>query len=407
MTRIAPATWWGAGLNAVGALAVVWGSWRTPPGAAGWVLAVVVLGAVAWIARSAAGAFAARSGGLSVAPALAAAPVLVMAVAGGVAAVPTQGVAVVMAAIAVIVALGDPRVPPAVGAIVAGIAALSVAGGAVAAQAGAAGPAGERVGVLGIVAIYGGIALGVVGGLGRRAQRIAVIERDRAAAEALRAGETASRVAIARDLHDVLAHSLGGLVVQLDAAEALLEAGETGPASAKVAEARGLAVAGLREAREAVRALRVPSGAEGPEEGADEAVDASTAPSALAERIEALVAAHRGLGGTAETTSSGAARPVPAAVATAIERAVQEGLSNARKHAPGAPVSIRLVWHPGRVECVIENPVVAKGGADAALAGTGGGYGLRGVRERFAALGGTADAGVAAGVFRIRAEAPS
>jgi signal transduction histidine kinase len=110
---------------------------------------------------------------------------------------------------------------------------------------------------------------------------------------------------------------------------------------------------------------------------------------------------------------SGAPRAVSAALAEALVRAVQEGLSNARKHAPGSAVRVALVWHPDRVECVIENAMPAEDGREAGggLAATGGGFGLRGVRERFAAVGGTVTAGTtgtgAAGRFVLRAEAPA
>jgi signal transduction histidine kinase len=235
-------------------------------------------------------------------------------------------------------------------------------------------------------------------------------ERARAGAEALRAQEVATRVGIARDLHDVLAHSLGGLVVQLDAVEALLDAGDVDTAATRVTAARRLAVEGLHEAREAVRTLRGAEPWSAPRESApgDSAPvgvvpDAgSTLPADLAGRLQTLIAAHEGIGAHAQLQVSGVPRPVPAALAEALSRAVQEALSNARKHAPGSAVQVGLIWHPDRVECVIENRIRpdagSSGGSGAApsageLAATGGGYGLRGVRERFAALGGTVQVG--------------
>ncbi|OZB82767.1 MAG: hypothetical protein B7X41_15875, partial [Microbacterium sp. 14-71-5] len=255
-------------------------------------------------------------------------------------------------------------------------------------------------------AVIVGLVLAVVAGFGRRAQRVLLAERERASAEALRAQAAAHRIAIARDLHDVLAHSLGGLVVQLDAVEALLDAGDTERAAARVAAARGLAVKGLGEAREAVRALREPE----PATGSDTADP--VAPSAVEARIRTLIAPEQGVG----LDVAGVAHPVSGALAEALIRAVQEGLSNARKHAPGAAVLVGLVWHPDRVECTIENPVPATPAQDRGLAATGGGFGLRGVRERFAVLGGTVQAGVEPGAskgqdaadrFVLRVEAPA
>ncbi|MBS1674797.1 MAG: hypothetical protein JSS74_12645, partial [Actinobacteria bacterium] len=52
MTRIAPMTWWRAGLNLAGALAVVWTLWRVAPGVEGWVVALVALGIAAWLVRA-------------------------------------------------------------------------------------------------------------------------------------------------------------------------------------------------------------------------------------------------------------------------------------------------------------------------------------------------------------------
>jgi signal transduction histidine kinase len=84
-----------------------------------------------------------------------------------------------------------------------------------------------------------------------------VAERVRADAERDRAAALAERNRLGREMHDVLAHSLGALSVQLDAADALLQAGDD-PDKARelVQTARGLAVQGLDETRQAVHALR-------------------------------------------------------------------------------------------------------------------------------------------------------
>ncbi|HKT55310.1 MAG TPA: ATP-binding protein, partial [Microbacterium sp.] len=100
----------------------------------------------------------------------------------------------------------------------------------------------------------------------------------------------------------------------------------------------------------------------------------------------------------------GAAVPVPAVTATALQRALQEALSNARRHAPGLPASVTLDWRPGGVVLAVSNPV-----APGTAPSPGGGFGLVGMRERFAALphGGTVraeTAGVPA-TFTLTAEA--
>ncbi|GAA4479785.1 sensor histidine kinase [Microbacterium panaciterrae] len=399
MTRINPLTWWSAGINLAGALAVGYGLWRAAPGTAAWVVWAAAAGLVAWVVRT---LLAVRRGSESErgvgedGPAIrttAAVLVAVMVLTGSVTAVPSQGPGVALLIVAVLVMTSDPETPVTVwgGVVLVGI--LGIAAGALLSTAGVAGPA--RANVFGLLAALAAPLAAVVVGSGRRAQRVLLAERERASMAALKAQATAARVAIARDLHDVLAHSLGGLVVQLDAAEALLDAGDAGSAAARVAAARRLAVDGLREAREAVRTLREPADGDSAHDGA--ALAGSIEPAELAARIEALIHAHEPIAGGIELVCTGAGRALPVALAEALVRAVQEGLSNARKHAPGSAVHIGLIWHPDRVDCIVENPVSSASGGTAELAATGGGYGLRGVRERFAALGGTVTAGVVAG----------
>ena len=398
---------WSAGVNLAGALAVGWGLSRVAPAVAEWVLVLVITGLAAWMIRVVL-AVVAGSGRAATGPswrATGAVLLTIAAITGAVTAIPTQGLGVTLLIIAVLVLCSDPGVSPIVWGAVVLLGTLGIAAGAVLAHGGLAGSAGAAMDITGLLTVLAGLLLAVVGGLGRRGQRVLLAERERANAEAVRAQATAHRVAIARDLHDVLAHSLGGLVVQLDAAEALLEAGDAERAAARVAAARRLAVSGLDEAREAVRTLR------GPEQDDTEAPVVAVDPAELARRLDALLDPEGAAG--ARLTETGASRPVPAALAEALVRAVQEGLSNARKHAPGRDVRIALVWHPDRVECTIENAVPDRDGHDdASLAATGGGFGLPGVRERFAEIGGTVRAGVVASgargdVFRLRVEAPA
>lgn len=405
---VAATTPWSAGINLAGALAVTYGLWRGAPHLAPWVVAAVAVGLVAWVARILlATRWGARTDGVrdlepAAAPrgrtrarALGASLLAVMLLVGALTAIPTQGLGVALLVVAVLVVTSDPASAPLVWgtAVLAG--ALGIAVGTVLVLVGLGGP-GE-VNVLGLLAVIAGLVLAVFVGFGRRAQRVLLAERERASAEALRAQAAAHRIAIARDLHDVLAHSLGGLVVQLDAVEALLDAGDTEKASARVAAARGLAVEGLGEAREAVRALREPE----PETGSVSADP--VAPAAVETRIRALVGAHQGV----RLDVTGVSHPTSAALAEALVRAVQEGLSNARKHAPGAAVRVGLVWHPDHVECTIENTVPAAPAEDRGLAATGGGYGLRGVRERFAVLGGTVQVGVVPGASKGAEASPA
>lgn len=206
------------------------------------------------------------------------------------------------------------------------------------------------------------------------------LEQERAENAAL-----AERSRIARDIHDVLAHSLGGLVLQLDAVEALLESGRTAEASARVGAARGLAAEGLEEARRAVDTLRDPEAAADP-----------------AAAIQRLVETHRSLGARAELRETGDPGPLDAAAAGALRRAAQEVLSNARRHAPGMPTELSLDWTPTDVAFRASTALAA----GAPRASAGGGRGLLGLEERMTALGGSATAGVRGRSFVVEAHVP-
>jgi len=167
------------------------------------------------------------------------------------------------------------------------------------------------------------IAAAVLGGASRRqyqsraaqAEQL-LAERVRADTEHARAGALAERNRIGREMHDVLAHSLGALSVQLEAADALLEGGADAATTRDyVQRARRLALDGLAEARNAVRALR------------DE-------PLALCAQLATLASADG-----AELSVTGTERRLAPDAKLALFRAAQEALSNVRKHAPGAAVT--------------------------------------------------------------------
>jgi signal transduction histidine kinase len=206
------------------------------------------------------------------------------------------------------------------------------------------------------------------------------VEQERAENAAL-----AERSRIARDIHDVLAHSLGGLVLQLDAVEALLESGRTAEAATRVSAARGLAAEGLEEARRAVDTLRDPEAAADP-----------------AAAIQQLVETHRSLGARAELHETGEPGPLDAAAAGALRRAAQEVLSNARRHAPGMPTELALDWTPTDVAFRATTALAA----GAPHPSAGGGRGLAGLQERMTALGGSATAGVQGRSFVVEAHVP-
>ncbi|MDA8061668.1 MAG: histidine kinase [Actinomycetota bacterium] len=228
-----------------------------------------------------------------------------------------------------------------------------------------------------------GSALAVVGGLlvglwrhqyllrAEQAELVAVQTR-RAQAEHSRAQVLDERTRIAREIHDILAHTLGGLVVQLDAAEALLGDQRDIERGRELVEgARRLAVQGLDETRRAISALRA---------------DPPSLPEALAD----LAAAGSGV----RHEINGQPRPLPPDAGLALYRTAQEALANARKHAPGAPVTMTLSFEDHAATLRVINPLPP--GLDdghPTLAATGGGYGLSGLAERAALLGGSLHAG--------------
>ena len=215
-------------------------------------------------------------------------------------------------------------------------------------------------------------------------------ESRRARAAETKAAALGERARIAREIHDVLAHSLAAVSVNLQAAEGLLAALPEGPPElAKAIECIDRAGAftreGLADARRAILALR-----------------GNAVP--LPEQLAMLAERHRADGDLAEFTMTGAPRPVGAEAGLAAYRAAQEALTNARKHAPGQPVSVSLSFLEGGVEVLVTNPLAASAGE---LSKSGAGYGLTGLRERAALGGGTLEAGPADGFWRVCLRIPA
>jgi signal transduction histidine kinase len=213
----------------------------------------------------------------------------------------------------------------------------------------------------------------------------------------------AEREAIAREMHDVLAHRISLLSVHAGALAyrtAQAEAG-AGPAlaAAEVADAVGVirdnahrALAELGEVLTVLRSGDAPDGTERP-------------PPRLAD-LPRLVAEARTAGQRVDVAGaeavSVAAAPRPQVQRTAY-RVVQEGLTNARKHAPGVAARVRLARADGDwLEVSVTNPLPAGGAAT--IPGTG--AGLAGLAERVALDGGTLDHGAADGLFRLVARLP-
>jgi signal transduction histidine kinase len=220
-------------------------------------------------------------------------------------------------------------------------------------------------------------------GLSRRSYIDRAEQAERLLGESRRAMEAetaaaalAERTRIARDIHDVLAHSLAAVSVNLEAASGLLApVASDSPEIAKALEcvdrAAGLSKEGLADAKRAVQALRD----SGPP---------------LAERLSKLVTDFEAAGDAEVSLSvTGTRRQVRVEAGMALYRTVQEALTNARKHAAGQPTTVELSFLPDAVAVKVTN-LAGRGGS---LSGTGGGYGLAGLAERAEQAGGMFSAG--------------
>ncbi|TDB81414.1 histidine kinase [Micromonospora sp. KC721] len=203
------------------------------------------------------------------------------------------------------------------------------------------------------------------------------------------------RTRIAREMHDVLAHRISLLSLHAGALEFRPDAPPE-----EIARAAGVirasAHAALEDLREVIGVLRTESGGE----------QSPERPQPTLGDLPALVAESRAAGMRVGVVDEvGQAAAVPAAVGRSAYRIVQEGLTNARKHAPGARVTVRLAGGPGDGLAVeIRNPWPV-GEARPAIPGTG--TGLVGVTERVSLAGGRLEHGRdAAGDFRLAAWLP-
>nr|WP_282206607.1 histidine kinase [Kitasatospora fiedleri] len=238
-----------------------------------------------------------------------------------------------------------------------------------------------------MLAVSGGI--GLLGyllrldGQARSAQRALLAQERAAQAAQAESAALAERARIAREIHDVLAHSLSAQLVHLEAARLMLDAGaDRAEIRERVVAARRMAQDGLTETRQALSALR-----------------GEFAP--VAEFVAEL-AAQSG----AVLTVDGVPRPLPAEAGLAVRRVAQEALTNARKHAPGGRVDVRLGYLDGAVELRVRNAGAPRG-AHPVLGDSGSGYGLLGMRERAELLGGELLAGPEEGGWRVLLRVPT
>ena len=227
----------------------------------------------------------------------------------------------------------------------------------------------------------------------RAAQAAALVTRTgQAQSEQRRAAALEERSRIAREIHDVLAHSLSALSVQIETARSVLDdTGDIAAVSDLLLRASRLADDGLSGTRQAIHALR-----------------ADTPP--LPDGVASLARSHeQHYHHPVALSVTGQVRPIRPDVTGALIHAAREALTNAARHAPGTAVTINLDYSPGQVIVTISNPVQSPGpwvAEDRGEAASGSGYGLIGMRERLQLAGGTLTAGRDGDQWIVRAQVP-
>jgi signal transduction histidine kinase len=220
------------------------------------------------------------------------------------------------------------------------------------------------------------VADGSVGHADLQAERdravalLAEVEASRAARQEAAALEERGR--IAREMHDVLAHSLAGLSMQLQAVRAIAQR-DGAPASLvePLDRAAELARDGVQEARAAVGALRA-----APLWGIDD--------------VKGLIS---GFPGDARLRIGGPEGRLTPEAGHAVYRAVQEALTNAARYATGSGIEVNMVWEEREVRVVVRDHGLPVGHSASGVQGSG--TGLRGMTERIEAVGGSLTAGPA------------
>ena len=230
------------------------------------------------------------------------------------------------------------------------------------------------------------IVVGLLFGRNRAAYRVQaeqsamlLAQHEQLRAEQRRADVLDERARIAREIHDVLAHSLGALSIQIQAARAVLtDQHDVQHALETLATAQRMASEGLVETRRAVHALRT-----------------DTLP--LHEELARAAHAHAAQYSVpTRFTTAGAPSALPPDATVAVLRTAQEALMNAAKHAPGQAIEMHLDYVDQHVRLTVGNDLVPGApvpGGPRAPQTVDGGYGLTGMRERLRLLRGSLEAG--------------
>ncbi|MGI5407388.1 sensor histidine kinase [Streptomyces chartreusis] len=266
--------------------------------------------------------------------------------------------------------------------------------------------------VIGSLAAGSFVALVIVPGLASRyrAQRHALLDAlrrhnaqlVREQAMVARQARLLERQRIAQDMHDSLGHQLALIAVHAGALEVDPELGDRHREGVGIL--REASRTAMRELREAVGILRDDLG-EAAGQRPDPA-DAEHPPARVAAAVDGLVESSRAAGAAVELHRSGNVRPLAPAADHAAYRIAQEALTNAHKHAPGAPITVALRYEPDSLVVEVANGPVPDGGP-ASPPAVSGGQGLAGLRERARLVGGMVHTGPTPdGGFRLAGVLP-
>jgi signal transduction histidine kinase len=270
--------------------------------------------------------------------------------------------------------------------VLAALATVALVAPAIHAQRSAGGVVASELGVLAffVLALF---ARRVQDAHEQTAQLLAELEATRHAAED--AAALRERGRIAREIHDVLAHSLSGLMLQLEGARMLAaQPSVNGELPETLDRAHHLARAGLEEARRAIGALR------------DDTLPGPDGLRRLATDFS------RDSDVAADLTVTGVPHPLDSETSLTLFRVAQEALTNSRKHSHPQRVELRLAYEPDGTRLVIEDHGTGRREPAGQAPGPGG-YGLTGMRERAELLGGRLEAAPSADGFRVELWVPA
>ncbi len=280
------------------------------------------------------------------------------------------------------------------------IAATVVALGAIHVGVAAATTSGfPTIAILGAIIVWGGAWI-AGDQLRQRQQRLADLreraersERDAARERRLAVAEERNR--IARDLHDSAAHAINVILVQAGGAR-LLQDRDPGAVSAALSTIEAVARETIEEIDQLIHGLRTTNESD----QTTEPVEPVEPPTGLAS-VPTLLKRHHGAGMTLDMQVDGSPRPLAPGPDQAAYRILQESLTNAARHGTG-PVAVRIAYGPRQLELTISNATSSNGAGAANTPG----YGILGMRERAALLGGSLQAGARDGLFQVMARLP-